>query len=244
MTKIYGHRGFSGKYPENTMLAFEKAVEIGCNGIELDVQLTKDGECVIIHDETVNRTTNGTGYVKDYTLDEIKKLSANASFGDILPTQKIPTLREYFGYIKDKNITTNIEMKTSKFLYNGMIEKVCKLVEEFNLQDRIVYSSFNHYTCKELMEYDNSLKCGLLIDSWLLDVGEYAKKHNAYSVNAGYTFLTKEICDELHRNNILAMAWTPNETEDIKQLIENGCDVIITNYPDLAQTLIQHKRKK
>ena len=80
MTKIYAHRGFSEKYPENTMLAFEKAVEIGVDGIELDVHLTKDNELVIIHDEDVKRTTNGEGLVKDMTLEELKKLDASATF--------------------------------------------------------------------------------------------------------------------------------------------------------------------
>ena len=237
MSEIFGHRGFSGQYPENTMLAFEKAVEIGCDGIELDVQLTKDGECVIIHDEMVDRTTDGKGLVRDYTLSELQKLNANASFGDKYPKQHIPTLREYFEYIKDKNIVTNIEMKTGVFVYDGIIEKVHKLVSEYGLEDRIIYSSFNHYTCKKLKEYDSTIRCGFLIEAWILDVAEYASKHNMYSVNARYSFLDKNICDSLHKKDIKAMAWTANEVDDIKKLISDGCDVIITNNPDIALEL-------
>ena len=115
MSKIFAHRGFSGKYPENTMIAFEKAVEIGVDGIELDVHLTKDNELVIIHDEDVKRTTNGEGLVKDMTLEELKKLDASATFVGQYGVNPIPTLREYFELVKDTNIITNIELKTSVY---------------------------------------------------------------------------------------------------------------------------------
>lgn len=110
------HRGFKGVYPENTMLAYEKAVETGADGIEFDVQLTKDGELVIIHDEDLERTTDGKGLVKDKTLHELKKL--NASKGcPYCEVQTTPTLREYFDFAKDKDIITNIELKTSIITY-------------------------------------------------------------------------------------------------------------------------------
>ena len=95
-TNCIAHRGFSGEYPENTMLAFQKAVEAGCDGIELDVHLTKDGEIVVIHDETVDRTTDGRGAVKDYTLSELRRLDASGRFTGLFGVQHIPTLREYF----------------------------------------------------------------------------------------------------------------------------------------------------
>ena len=96
MTKNVAHRGFSSHYPENTMLAFEHAVAAGCDGIELDVQLSKDGQVVIIHDEMVDRTTDGTGLVRDYTLEELQKFNAAAKFASPCQPQHIPTLREYF----------------------------------------------------------------------------------------------------------------------------------------------------
>ena len=96
MTKNFAHRGFSGKYPENTMLAFQKAIEVGADGIELDVQLTKDGELVIIHDETIDRTTDGKGYVIDYTYEELSKFDASYIYRGKVEFNKIPTLKEYF----------------------------------------------------------------------------------------------------------------------------------------------------
>ena len=122
--KTYAHRGFSGLYPENTMLAFRKAVEEGfCDGIELDVHLSKDNEIVIIHDETVDRTTNGTGFVKDKSLEELKKLKANYTFNETYEDQEIPTFEEYCKYVSDKNIITNIEIKTN-LIYYPNIEKI------------------------------------------------------------------------------------------------------------------------
>ena len=96
----FAHRGFSGKYPENTMLAFEKAVEAGADGIELDVHFSKDGELVVIHDERIDRTCDASGFVRDYTLKELQSFDASAGFKGIYGFNRIPTLREYFEFIK------------------------------------------------------------------------------------------------------------------------------------------------
>ncbi len=127
MTKNFAHRGFSGKYPENTMLAFRKAVEEGVDGIELDVQLTKDGEVVIIHDETIDRTTDGKGLVVSYTYDELRKFDASFKFRGQCGFNPIPTLREYFELVKDKNLVTNIELKTGLNEYFGNLMPLLNL---------------------------------------------------------------------------------------------------------------------
>ena len=123
MTKNFAHRGFSGKYPENTLLAFSKAIEEGVDGIENDVHLTKDGVLVVMHDELVDRTTNGKGYIKDKTYEELAQLDASYIFKEYGP-QKVPTLREYLELVKDTDIITNIELKTGVFEYTGIEQKV------------------------------------------------------------------------------------------------------------------------
>ena len=117
MIKNYAHRGFCSQYPENTILAFQKALEEGVDGIENDVQLSKDGHIVIMHDESVDRTTNGKGWVKDLTLAELKELDASEKFGSQFGVQRVPTLREYLELVKDQPVITNIEMKTGVFEY-------------------------------------------------------------------------------------------------------------------------------
>ena len=125
---VEGHRGFCAKYPENTMLAFEKAVEIGVDGIEMDVHLTKDNELVIIHDENIRRTCNGEGLVRDMTLQELKKFDASATYVGVYGINPIPTLREYFELVKDTDIITNIELKTGIFEYKITAKQTIRLL--------------------------------------------------------------------------------------------------------------------
>ena len=144
------------------MLAFQKAFEVGVDGIEIDIQLTKDEELIVIHDTTVNRTTDGKGYVKDKTLNELQELNAAHKFPEIRDREKIPTLQEYFDWVKEKPLATNIELKTNVFEYPGIEEKVVELIQEYRLQHTIIFSSFNHYTIQKLKALDPTIKCGLL----------------------------------------------------------------------------------
>ena len=240
MVQIFAHRGFSGYYPENTMLAFQKvAEETVADGIELDIQLTKDGEIVIMHDEMLDRTTNGSGWLKDHTLEELKMLSVGVNVKGFFPRQTIPTLREYFTWLKTTKLITNIELKTSYFEYEGIEEKLIAMVKEFGLEDQIWYSSFNHYTIARIKKLMPEAKCGLLTDTWLMNIGEYAASQGVASVNARTYFCAKEgVAAELHAHNIALQAWTPNDAEMMQELVDAGVDVLITNYPDIAAKVL------
>ena len=240
MVQIFAHRGFSGYYPENTMLAFQKvAEETVADGIELDIQLTKDGEIVIMHDEMLDRTTNGSGWLKDHTLEELKMLSVGVNVKGFFPRQTIPTLREYFTWLKTTKLITNIELKTSYFEYEGIEEKLIAMVKEFGLEDQIWYSSFNHYTVARIKKLIPEAKCGLLTDTWLMNIGEYAAFQGAASVNARTYFCAKEgVAADLHAHNIALQAWTPNDAEMMQELVDAGVDVLITNYPDIAAKVL------
>ena len=240
MVQIFAHRGFSGYYPENTMLAFQKvAEETVADGIELDIQLTKDGEIVIMHDEMLDRTTNCSGWLKDHTLEELKMLSVGVNVKGFFPRQTIPTLREYFTWLKTTKLITNIELKTSYFEYEGIEEKLIAMVKEFGLEDQIWYSSFNHYTVARIKKLMPEAKCGLLTDTWLMNIGEYAASQGAASVNARTYFCAKEgVAADLHAHNIALQAWTPNDAEMMQELLDAGVDVLITNYPDIAAKVL------
>lgn len=240
MVQIFAHRGFSGYYPENTMLAFQKvAEETVADGIELDIQLTKDGEIVIMHDEMLDRTTNGSGWLKDHTLEELKMLSVGVNVKGFFPRQTIPTLREYFTWLKTTKLITNIELKTSYFEYEGIEEKLIAMVKEFGLEDQIWYSSFNHYTVARIKKLMPEAKCGLLTDTWLMNIGEYAASQGTASVNARTYFCAKEgVAADLHAHNIALQAWTPNDAEMMQELVDAGVDVLITNYPDIAAKVL------
>lgn len=164
--QIWAHRGCSQRYPENTLTSFEKAMNVkGVTGVELDIQLTKDEELVVIHDEKVNRTTDGIGYVRDFSLNELKKL--NVFTGMDLKTEKIPTMREVFELLMPKlkeGLKINIELKTSVYNYLGIEEKIVKLVDEMGVHDSIVYSSFYPESLYKVHEYDPTAKLGVLDD--------------------------------------------------------------------------------
>ena len=167
--KIWAHRGCSYRFPENTISSFSKCLEYKIAGIELDIQLSKDGELVVIHDEKVDRTTDGTGYVKNMTLSELKELRIVANPESNIPYERIPTMREVFDLVvkpcKQQGLLINIELKNSIEPYEGMEQKILELVEEYGLEDRIVYSSFSPESVKLLKELKGSVVTGILSPS-------------------------------------------------------------------------------
>lgn len=237
--KNFAHRGFCGKYPENTMLAFRKALEAGVDGIELDVQLTKDGHVVIIHDETVNRTTNGTGLVVEYLLEDLQKLDASSIFAGQMGFNPIPTLREYFELVKDSRIVTNIELKTGVNQYPGMEAKVLELIREFKLEDRIIISSFNHHSVMRMKAMAPELVYGFLADTWILDAGAYTKSYDVPCYHPSVNMMTQEIVDELKANGRVINVWTVNKEEQIRDLYKKGIDCVIGNFPDLTAKVLK-----
>lgn len=149
--------------PENTLLAFEKAMNVqGLTGIELDIQLTKDGRLVVIHDERVDRTTEGIGYVRDYTLSQLKKLHI---YADDRLTQSIPTMEEVFDLLEThlkSGLKLNIELKNSVYSYNGMEEKIVEMVYKRGVQNAIVYSTFYANSLEKIKMLDPNTELGVL----------------------------------------------------------------------------------
>lgn len=235
MVKNFGHRGFSGKAPENTMASFIMAVETpGLDGIENDVQLTKDGEIVIIHDEKIDRTcTDGaTGWVKDYTLEELKQLDFSYIYKGEVERQPIPTLREYLELLKDRDTLMNIELKTGVFEYEGIEQKVLDLLKEYDMVERTIISSFNHYSVLRMKELCPEMKCGLLADTWILDAGVYVKAAGCEYYHPNFWNVTETLAPEIYSHGIGINTWTVNEEEDIRRMIERGVNSVIGNFPD------------
>lgn len=226
------HRGFSGKYPENTMLAFAKAIEAGCDGIELDVQISKDGELVIIHDEKLKRTTKQSGFVWEYTLAELKALDASGRFRGQFGKNEIPSLREYFELVKDKDIITNLELKNGKHPYPGIERQVLSMVDEYGLRNRLLVSSFNHYSALRFKELAPEVPCGLLEESWVVGMPEYAKRLGADFVHPTRHAVTEDFIREAAQCDIGINTWTVNEVKDIRYFMEQGIHGIIGNYPE------------
>ena len=231
MTKIYAHRGYSEKYPENTMLAFRKAAEVGAEGIEIDVHLTKDGELVVMHDENTVRTTGTNALIKDLTLAEFKALDAGNVKNGEFEFEAPPTLREVFELLVETGMECNIEIKSGVFEYLGIERKILNLMDEFGLRDKIVISSFNHYTVCRFKELAPDVKCGFLEESWLIHPGAYTRNRGVECFHPFFNMLNHENVQDLRNNGIEINAWTINDEDEMRHLIEIGADGIMTDYP-------------
>ena len=234
--KIIAHRGFSGVYPENTMLAFRKAIEIGADGIELDVHLSKDGQVMIIHDEALKRTTGLDGVISDYTRAELEKISAGKTKNDEFGFTPIPSLEEYLAFMAEhKDKFTNIELKTAPVYYPEIEEKTLELVRKFDLEKNIIYSSFNWLSIERMQRLGTISETGLLFSGMKL----YNQAHIIRSLGINYFHpdfndLTDEIVKSYLDNKVGLNVWTVNEIEDMKVCLSWNIDGLITNFPDRA----------
>lgn len=234
MTKIFAHRGASAYAPENTVEAFALAMEQGADGIELDVQMTKDGQVVVIHDETIDRVSDGTGAVRDYTLEELKKFHFSNHMENY-ENAVIPTLKEVLDLIKSSNMLLNIELKTGIYWYPNLEEKTMELVKEAGMEDRVIYSSFNHYSIKKILELNPHAECAFLYSDVILNVDKYAKNAGVCGLHpAVYHLKMAEFLKEYQESGLKVRVWTVNKKEDMERFIKADLEAVITNYPDKA----------
>ena len=238
-TKVIAHRGASGYAPENTMEAFLLAIEQGADGIELDVQLSRDGIPVVIHDETIDRVTDRTGYVKDYTLQELKELTVLKDRFPQYSQSKIPTLKEVLEAVKPSGIQVNIELKTGIYWYPDIEKKVAEIVEETGMKEKIIYSSFNHYSVQRIKEIVPDAETAYLYSDVILNVEDYARKTKVDGLHpAVYHVKMADFLKGYIESGLNVRVWTVNEEADMKALTEAGVTAVITNYPDVAARII------
>jgi glycerophosphoryl diester phosphodiesterase len=253
MTLIIAHRGFSGNYPENTMLSIRKAIELGVDLIELDVWLTLDHNLVVIHDPRLNRTTNGKGSVVWKRLAELKKLRIKGSH------QPIPTLDEVLALARKSEVTLNIELKSV-----WAAKPTVELVEKHSLQDRVIISSGKLGAIRIAKNTDPRIKTAFIFyvsnnDKWdafvtlmakLLGkltqaaVIRLARAVRADYVHPSYPFAVNGFVKKLHKNGFKVNVWTVNTKPLMRKLIKNGVDGIITNHPDRLKAVLSEKPKK
>ncbi|MDR2727680.1 MAG: hypothetical protein LBB56_01010 [Chitinispirillales bacterium] len=172
LMEIWGHRGAYHFAPENTLTGFQAAADMGAFGVEFDIQLTKDGEVVVIHDETIDRTSNGRGFVRDFTLSKLKKLNFNKR-GITPPVfMEIPTLSETFELLRSTGLKINVELKTGVVFYDEIEQKALAIAERYGLLNRIVYSSFNHYSVQKIKALEPQAQTALICAGGILVTGE------------------------------------------------------------------------
>jgi len=228
---IYAHRGASAQSPENTMAAFRKAIELGSGGIELDVHMTKDGEIVVIHDEVIDRTSNGTGKVKDLTFSELQRYDFGYWFSQEFSEEKIPTLEQVMTLLSDWDGVLNIEIKAND---TGIESSVIALIDKYRMRKRVIISAFNHYILVNVKRIDDAIETGALIMETLYRPWEYAKRIGAGTIHPFYRAINQEIIGECLANGIDVNVFTVDRSEDIKMLAGAKVSGIITNVPDVA----------
>jgi glycerophosphoryl diester phosphodiesterase len=237
---IFAHRGASHDAPENTMAAFLLAAELGADGIEFDVQLARDGEVVVIHDFSLESTTDGHGRVANKALDELKRLDAGSWLGPESAGQRIPTLQEVVEGVGHR-LLLNIELKTTSLRAKDLVAEVVRSVEDHNLLDRVVVSSFNHLVLWQVGRLNPAIQLGLLYapdaplssrTAWARHLVRPDALHPHYSiVNDEYVRWARQHGYRIH-------TWTVNDPDDAQDLTRWGVDIIITDRPDVIAAAV------
>lgn len=217
---IIAHRGASYYEPENTLRAIKSALDYGADGIEFDVRSSIDGNLVVIHDETVDRTTDGTGKVRDMSILELRSLDAGKG-------EKIPLLGEVLELVRDQALLA-IELKIQ-----GIEEQVLKIVEKHGELDNILINSFIHRSMKKVKELNPEIKTGVIFRSAPVDPSRLALDAKANNLFAYYEYVTWEMVENAHDNGLNIYAWCVDEPSIIENLIMLGVDGIVTNKPDI-----------
>ncbi|GAB7386718.1 glycerophosphodiester phosphodiesterase [Bacillaceae bacterium] len=239
---IYGHRGAPLHKPENTLSSFREAIRLGANGIELDIHMTKDGHLVVIHDPTLERTTNGKGYVHRHTLREIKRLRADRSFHLPYEVARVPTLAEIFHLVRKLKYPPylNIELKNLFIPYRGMEENVIRLLQTYRLQKRCVISSYNFHSLQKIKKLAPEVKTALLYFGRLSAPWSLAQTIGASAIHPPVAQVSRAFVKASHRAGLKIFPYTVDEPQTMVRFIQWGVDGLITNDPLLARKVYAH----
>ena len=237
LVDITAHRGASGLVPENTTAAIVKAMELGSDFSEIDVQETADGIIVLMHDDSLQRTTGIEAGMWEKTFEELKNLEAGAWFADEFKGEPIPTLKSIIETVRGI-MKLNIELKM-----NGhqklLTEKVVKIVEEENFINNCILTSFDFSEVKKIKQLNKTIKSGYIFSKMPENEDVFTANVDLLSVNK--KLVTEEFVQKAHANNKQVHVWTVNKPEDMRNLIELGVDNIITNYPNILKEVLAEK---
>lgn len=227
---IVAHRGAAAERPENTLAAFRRALEAGADGIECDVQLTRDGEVVVIHDERLERTTDGTGWVRDHTLRELQVLDAGGWFGRRYRGERIPTLHEVLAAAAGRARLINVELKNTRLRYPGLEARVLRLLHRFGVLGTTVVSSFNHASLRRIRDLEPRARIGMLPRALRAPVAR-ALRLGAEALHPARTEVTARLVRGAHAAGLRVRVWTVNSAEELRRMRAWGVDAVFTDDP-------------
>jgi glycerophosphoryl diester phosphodiesterase len=257
------HRGASGRFPENTLAAFAAAMDAGAQMCELDVQLSRDGAVVVMHDDTVDRTTDGRGAVRAMTLDELKRLDAGMRFGGEFKGERIPTLAEVFA-LTDGRCGLNIEIKAASTTaarvegtgrkeagvedggsdsvsgQSAICARVCEKIVAYRALATAMVSSFDWSALAIVRHLEPRVRIGLLSSKWPARLVGAAFEMRADAINPRSDMVTEDLCIAAHQRGLSVYAWTVDEPAEMRRLFAYGVDGIMTNYPERLRELTDY----
>ncbi len=238
--QIWAHRGNSIVYPENTLESFASALSLGVDGIELDVHFTSDRQIVVAHDETIERVSNGTGRIVDHTLSELRAFNFNKTHPKAVSKTSIPLLSEVFELVRPTQAMINIEIKSGLVLYEGIEQSLLSLISQFHFQERILFSSFNHFSLMTVKQLNPFSSIGLLYTEALVDPALYATHVQAQAIHPFYpTCFAPGVMEGCKEQGIAVNPWTVDDPSVMQKLQAVGVHALITNDPALAITTLR-----
>ncbi len=242
---LQAHRGAAGLAPENTLAAFRLALELGADASEMDLQATRDGVVVVIHDDTVDRTTDGRGRIGELASAEISRLDAGSKFAPAFRGERIPTLRDVIDLVKASGkakFRLNLEVKFAEGREGqptDLEERVLAVLTETGFLDRVIIQSFHHPSVAKMKRLAPGIPAGLLVGQrrYPADPVAAVRQHGADYYAPHYSLVTQDLLRMLHQTGISVVAWTVNDPADMRRLIAFGLgglpgDAIISDYPD------------
>ena len=236
---VIAHRGASGHAPENTFAAFQRAVELGATFIETELHVTRDGRFVAIHDCTVERTTNGSGQVHDFTLDELRQVDAGQWFDRDFMGERVPTLEEILEFSRKHDVVFYLEIKFAAVW--GMDHALVAALQKAESAPRTIVISFDSATLTPLRRIDPSIMTGLLVEEAKTDCIRAALDLGVRQLCPRLSSVTPKLVEEAHRSDLQVVTWTANTTTDMGAMIAAGVDGIMTDFPDRLRALIEDR---
>ena len=241
MTLNVAHRGASALAPENTMAAFERAVELGADALELDLHLTRDNELVVIHDDTLDRTTDGSGPVHQRSLGELMRLDAGRWFGEGFAGQRIPRLAEVLDRFAGR-VPLALEIKAGSTFFPGIEEKVVSALRQHGAIDQGAVASFDHYALRRLKEIEPTIRTAALLVGRPVSLSALAGPAKADGLALEASFVTKTEVEACRASGLQLVVWVVNDPAQMRHFIKLGVDGIITDYPDLLRLALNERR--
>jgi glycerophosphoryl diester phosphodiesterase len=242
---LIGHRGAMGHAPENTLASFRLGREMGADLVECDVHISKDGKCVVMHDENVERTTDGHGLIRDISSSEIAKLDAGSWFSKKFKYEKVPLLDDLLLWAKKTRSRQElpmgvvIEIKNEPIRYKDIEKKVIRTVLKADMRERVVLISFDHGVVKRAKAIAPKFLTGMLFRDPIEDIFERARQIGADSLFPRRHLVTKSFVAKAHEMRLIFATWTVNETGEMKRILSSGADAIATNFPDRLNKILK-----